>query len=77
MQPGAAEPSIEHARRLRTAHTLFLAIEHNDGDQTARNWLISTNPRLDDRTPAELIRADHAPAALRAAEAFIADHTNA
>lgn len=48
MQPGAAEPSIEHARRLRTAHTLLLAIEYNDNDQTARNWLISTNPRLDD-----------------------------
>lgn len=77
MQRGAAEPSIEHARRLRTAHTLFLAIEHNDGDQTARNWLISTNPRLDHRTPAALIREDKTLAVLRAAEAFIADRTNA
>ncbi|CAM4001708.1 hypothetical protein TSST111916_17770 [Tsukamurella strandjordii] len=76
-QPGAAEPSNEQARRLRTAHTLLLAIEQNDGDQTAPNWLISANPRLDDRTPAALIREDHAPAVLRAAEAFIADHTNA
>ena len=68
-----AEPSIEKARRLKAAHTVFLLIEDAENDQVARNWLISANPRLDGVTPVELVRNDNIPAVFRAADAFITD----
>lgn len=70
---GHAEPSIEKARRLKAAHTVFLLIEDAENDQIARNWLISANPRLDGVTPVDLIRNDNIPAVFRAADAFITD----
>jgi Protein of unknown function (DUF2384) len=68
-----AEPSIEKARRLKAAHTVFLLIEDAESDQVARNWLVSANPRLDGITPAQLLREDQFPAVFRAADAFITD----
>jgi len=68
-----AEPSIERARRLKAAHTVFVLIEDAENDQVARNWLVSANPRLDGITPAQLLREDQFPAVFRAADAFITD----
>jgi hypothetical protein len=66
-----AEPSMEKARRLKAAHTVFLLIEDAENDQVARNWLLSANPRLSGVTPAELIREDDIPAVFHAADAFV------
>jgi hypothetical protein len=68
-----AEPSVEKARRLKAAHTVFVLIEEAENDQVARSWLVSANPRLDGVTPAELLREDRIPAVYRAADAFITD----
>jgi len=68
-----AKPSVEKARRLKAAHTVFLLIEDADNDQVARNWLISPNPRLDGVMPAQLVRNGNIPAVFRAADAFVTD----
>ncbi|MDG4666372.1 antitoxin Xre/MbcA/ParS toxin-binding domain-containing protein [Mycobacterium sp. 236(2023)] len=71
-----AEPSVEKARRLKAAHTVFVLIEEAENDQVARSWLVSANPRLDGVTPSELLREDMIPAVYRAADAFITDTYN-
>ncbi|BBX94313.1 DUF2384 domain-containing protein [Mycolicibacterium boenickei] len=70
---GHAEPSPEKARRLKAAHAAFRSIEDAEDDQVARSWLLSANPRLDGRTPAQLVREDQIPAVFRAAGAFLTD----
>lgn len=69
-----ATPSDDKVRRLKAAHAVFKMIEDADNDQVARSWLISANPRLDGRIPAEMIREDKIPEVYRAATAFITDN---
>lgn len=68
-----AKPSIAETQRLELAYRIFRSIEDSDGDQVARSWLLSTNPRLDGETPVALIRRDDYAPVDRAAQAFITD----
>jgi hypothetical protein len=77
-EPNHVEPSIDKALRLRTAHTIFTAIELSEkNDQTARSWMIAANPRLGGTSPVELIREDNNKAVFAAATAFLEDTYNA
>lgn len=72
-EPLHARPADDEARRLTAAHAVFRTIEDADGGQVARQWLISANPRLGGRTPADQLRDDNFPAVYQAAAAFVGD----
>lgn len=70
---GHTSPPEESAVRLRFAYRIFRLIQDADDNHVARAWLISANPRLDDRTPAEFVRDNKLVAVSRAAHAFASD----
>lgn len=70
-EPGHTEPRDEVKQRLQLAYLAFRAIEQDENEHVARQWLIGANPRLGGRTPAELIR-DWAPVEIHGAlDAFL------
>lgn len=67
------EPHDEVKKRLQLAHQAFLAIDHNESEHVARQWLIGANPRFGGQTPAERIREFDSAAVYGALQAFLAD----
>jgi hypothetical protein len=76
-EPNHVDPTMEKVLRLRTAHTIFTAIEQSENDQVARSWMIAANPRLGGTSPAELIRDDDFKVVFAAATAFLEGTYNA
>lgn len=67
------EPHDEVKKRLQLAYQAFLAIDHNESEHVARQWLIGANPRFGGQTPAERIREFDSAAVYGALQAFLAD----
>lgn len=65
--PGHAEPRDETEQRLRPAHQVYRAMEANEGEHAARQWLVGG------QAPAERIRALDARSVLGALHAFLQD----
>ena len=62
-----------HEQRLRVSYEIArLILDAGDAEQTVRAWFIGPNVRLDDQTPADVVRAGHLKDALAAARAFVA-----
>jgi hypothetical protein len=59
-------------QRLRAAYEITQLMLRYDGPGTVRSWFIGMSPELDDRSPAEVIRAGQLKEAMGAARAFIA-----
>jgi hypothetical protein len=63
-------------RRLRLAYQLWKLITMRDSDRVAQAWFIGLNPKLDDTSPARLLRDgdldEVGPQLLAAARAFAA-----
>ena len=60
-------------QRLRVAFEITrLILDAGDEPQTVRAWFIGPNSRLDDQSPAEVVRAGQLKEALAAARAFVA-----
>ena len=59
---GEEEPADEVAIRLRHLYTATWFIASTDGPGSAHDWLTLPNPELDNRAPAELLRAGESPA---------------
>lgn len=59
---GDEEPGAEIARRLRHLYTATWFIASTDGPGSAHDWLTLPNPKLENRAPAELLRAGASPA---------------
>ena len=59
---GEEEPAEPVSRRLRDLYTATWFIASTDGPGSAHDWLTLPNPQLDDRAPAELLRAGESPA---------------
>jgi hypothetical protein len=60
-------------QKLRVAYEIArLILDAGDSEQTVRAWFIGLNPRLDDQSPADVIRAGGLKEALTAARAFVA-----
>lgn len=76
--PSAAnhtEPRDEAKQRLQLAHEVFIAIEKEESEHVARQWLMGANPRFDGQSPAERIREFDAGAVYGALKAFLGDVT--
>lgn len=63
-------PRTEAQRRLLAAHRAWEQISLAENDYVARNWFIGANPRLDERSPLEVLRDGDDQAVLTAALAF-------
>lgn len=64
----------ETERRLRVAYEIVSMLrEASAAVRTIRAWFISLNPRLDNEPPIAVIRNGSLPAAIAAAEAFVAN----
>lgn len=59
-------------QRLRAAYEIAQLMLRYDAPDTVRAWFIGMSPELDDRAPAEVIRAGQLKEAMGAARAFIA-----
>ncbi|GAC1518724.1 MAG: hypothetical protein NVS2B6_00340 [Thermoleophilaceae bacterium] len=59
---GAGEPGREAERRLRNLYTATWFVASSDGPGSAHDWLTEPNPKLENRAPAELLRAGRDPA---------------
>ena len=69
---GDAEPSSDAEQRLRVAFETFdLITRSGDSDRTARAWFIGINPRLEHRTPAEMLTEGKLVDVLSAARAYV------
>ena len=55
------EPRAEVCQRLRHLYTATWFMASTDGPGTAHDWLVQPNPELENRAPADLVRADEAP----------------
>ncbi len=66
----------EVIERLRVVYQVARLISARDGDAVAQAWIQGLNPKLDDRSPARLLRdgpfAETGPQVLAAARAFAA-----
>ncbi|MHB1446703.1 MAG: hypothetical protein ACYCTI_12345 [Acidimicrobiales bacterium] len=66
----------EVAERLRVVYQVVALLVARDSDQVAQAWFQGLNPKLDDRSPARLLRdgelAEVGPQVLAAARAFAA-----
>ena len=66
----------EVAERLRVVYQVVALLVTRDSDQVAQAWFQGLNPKLDDRSPARLLRdgalAEVGPQVLAAARAFAA-----
>lgn len=73
---GSRRPHEEVGERLRLAYQVTHTLLHRDSPAVAQAWWQGLNPRLDDRSPARLVRdgdlAESGPAVLAAARAFAA-----
>ena len=56
---GDAAPDVD--RRMRNVYAVAYLIATRDGPGTAYRFLVERQPELDDRPPAELLRAGEAP----------------
>lgn len=72
-EPGHTEPRDETKQRLQLAYQAFRAIEDDESEHVARQWLIGANPRFGGHTPAERIRENAAVDVYGALEAFLDD----
>jgi hypothetical protein len=70
-QATGPEPRIETRKRLMAAHRAWLALSASENDYIARNWFIGANPRLDERSPAEALRAGDIAEVMAAVDAFV------
>ena len=70
---GTTVPNDAAQQRLMLAHQVFGIVKASDGSDIARAWLIGTNPRFKDESPAARIRAFDAMAVLGAAQNFAED----
>jgi hypothetical protein len=61
---GDEVPAAEVAQRLRDLYTATWFIASNDGPGSAHDWLTLPNPQLENRAPADLLRAGQSPAPL-------------
>jgi len=61
---GDERPVAEVDRRLRNLYRATWFVASNDGPGSAHDWLMAPIPQLEDRTPAELLRAGEAPSAV-------------
>jgi hypothetical protein len=50
-------PDSEAERRLRNLYAVASLLTAKDGPGSARDWLVASNPELEDRAPCELLRA--------------------
>ena len=73
---GARQPADETQRRLRHALRIARTIADVDGAEVTQSWFQGLNPRLDDRSPARLLREgsldEVGPQVAEAARAFLA-----
>jgi hypothetical protein len=69
---GKAKPGQETDRRLREVYKITRMILRRDTAETARRWMIGSNPRLDHKAPVEVLHHGDIEPVIRAAEAFIA-----
>jgi len=65
-------------QRLRGLYRTYLILRGSDAEpieeaETVRNWLLGSNPHLDDHAPAEILRDGDPALVQRAAEEFILD----
>jgi hypothetical protein len=69
---GVEHPADEIERRLRNLYAVTWYFAAGDGPGSAHDWLLSPNPELHNRTPADLLREGEAPEAVwfAAAPAF-------
>ena len=59
---GEDVPGIETERRIRNLYRATWFVASNDGPGSAHDWLCESNPKLEDRAPAELLREGEVPA---------------
>ncbi len=60
-------------QRLRTAYEITQLLLQEEGASTVRAWFIGMDPYLEDRSPAETLRAGQHKEALEAALVFMAN----
>lgn len=53
---GERSPSSESQRRLRLALQVTYLLTRNESEAVTQSWLQGMNPRLDDRSPARVLR---------------------
>lgn len=74
---GARVPSVEVVLRLRTAYHAAALLREKDSAAVVQAWFQGMNPRLNDVSPARLLRegelAEVGPLVLAAARAFAAE----
>lgn len=58
---GVDEPPAQTELRLRNLYRATWFIAAGDGPGSAHDWLTAPNPKLDNRAPAELLRAGESP----------------
>jgi hypothetical protein len=72
---GVREPGAATQQRLRLALQVALTIASVDGPEVTRAWFQGLNPRLDDQSPARLLRDgdvdEVGPAVVAAERAFL------
>ena len=59
---GEEDPPDELEQRLRNLYAVVRLLTQRDRMDTAPEWLTAPNPELEDRAPAELLRAGESPA---------------
>lgn len=64
-------PRAETRRRLLDAHQAWTQIASTHSEYIARNWFIAANPRLDEDSPVERLRAGDSKAVMNAVTALI------
>lgn len=69
---GESHPEDGTERRLRNLYAVAWYLASGDGPGSACDWLVEPNPELENRSPAELLRAGERPEAIwfAAAPAF-------
>lgn len=65
------EPRPESNRRLQAAHRAWTMISNSDNEHVARAWFIGANPRLEEQSPVERLRAGEIESVMAAANAFL------
>ncbi len=58
---GEDTPAVQTERRLRNLYQATWFVAANDGPGSAHDWLTEPHPELENRAPAELLRAGEAP----------------
>lgn len=69
---GEDQPRDDVERKLRNLYAVTWYFAAGDGPKSAHDWLLTPNPELGDRAPADLLREGEAPEAVwfAAAPAF-------